>query len=244
MAITLPTTLEQNSSISVATSQATAAFTMPTTGMVLACWGIRTSVTLSNPTLTDNIGGTWGNFTDGTNVANSVIVAGSARIKVFRCTAMVAGTATLTLDCGANSHLGWTWHILHYPDCLNQNAIQIVPGTGSGTALLSTLAAMQAANGTLGFGGNVSATGSMTVGAGFTGSGASQRASATGICTMAEAQTGNDTTVDMTGPTSVSWSMLAAEVAPNLGGGLGLGLASRRLGGARFRRPAALLGGA
>lgn len=233
MSITLPTVLAQGSSAVAGTTQATASFTMPTTGMVLACWGIRTAGTLSNPTLTDDVGGTWGNYTDGTNVANSTIDAGIARIKVFRCTSMVAGTATLTLSCGANSHTGFTWHVLHYPDCLNQNAIQVVIGTGTGTAMLSTLAAMQAANGTLGFGGNVSVAGISTVGAGFTASGAGQKPTAIQVTTLCEAQTGNDTGVDMTGASSVRWSMIAAEVAATAGTVVGT---STRLRSARRRR--------
>ena len=215
MAITLPTVLTENQSNVAGSSKATGSFAMPSTGMVLAVWSIRVNAgTLSNPTLTDNVGGTWVNYSDGTNNANSVIQSNVARIKVFRCSSFGSGTATLTLDCAGNSHDGFIWHILHYPDCLNQNAIQVVVGTGTSSALLSTLAAEQAANGTIGFGGHLSGTGAPTVGSGFTISGTAFKVTGVNLASIAEANTGNDTTVDATGSGSAAWSMIGAEVAP------------------------------
>lgn len=214
MAITLPTVLEQGSSTSVATTQATGAFTMPTSGLVLAVWTIKTATTLpNNPTLSDNVGGTWAGYTDGTTAANVVIQTNIARIRVFRCTVKGSGSATLTLDALGNNQLGWTWHILHYPDAADQNAIQIATGTGTSTALLATLAAEQSNSGTAGFGGNVS-TALSTAGTGFTISGAAQQPTAINLTSIAEARTGTDTTVDATGGSSVLWAMIGAELAP------------------------------
>lgn len=209
MSITLPTQLIKSFSTSSGTSQATGSFTMPSSGLTLAVWGIRTSGTLSNPTLTDNVGGTWVPYTDGTHAANLVIQTSVDRIKVFRCSVYGSGTATLTLDCGANNHNQWTWHVLHYPDAANQNALQIVPATGTGLSLLATLAAMQASSGTAGFGG--AEGGTLSVGSGFTGA---AQGTGTSLSTIAECNTGNDTTVDASNGSNVRWGMIAAELAP------------------------------
>ena len=240
MAITLPTVLVQGNSVTVASSQATGSFTMPVGGLVLACWSIHTAGTLSNPTLTDNVGGTWVNYTDGSAVANSVIVAGSSRAKVFRCAVFGTGTATLTLDCAGVNHDGWTWHILHFPDAANQNATQIVNTTGTDNAPIANLAAMQGASGTFGYVG--SSTGTLAVGAGFTASGVAQ-SPAVALRSMAECQTGNDTSVDFVATATPTWRMFGIEISPTSTGGLGVGLGSRRSAMPRLRRPAATWGG-